>query len=161
MHVLGFEVLFFSPYLPSVWLQEVPPTDLEKAPATAAASKPAPARSSKPRPKSRMSRYRSSSSQRARRQRQALAQQAAELGQGVAEEGTAGAAATEPGVGEGALGGGQPLDADGLGGVASGALGNKAQLRYPKTKKVRSSPRPLFCCSSNEHFTCHVNMVFQ
>ncbi|XP_061075888.1 histone-lysine N-methyltransferase SETD5 isoform X2 [Conger conger] len=117
------------------YITEVPPTELEKAPSTPAASKPAPARSSKPRPKSRMSRYRSSSSQRARRQRQALAQQAAEQGQGVAEEGTAGAAATEPGVGEGALGGGQPLDTDGLGGMAAGALGNKAQLRYPKTKK--------------------------
>ncbi|KAG5836113.1 hypothetical protein ANANG_G00251150 [Anguilla anguilla] len=117
------------------YVTEAPPTELEKAPATPAATKPAPTRSSKPRPKSRMSRYRSSSSQRARRQRQALALQAAEQGQGVAEEGTAGAAATEPGVGEGALGGGQPLDTDGLGGVASGALGNKAQLRYPKTKK--------------------------
>ncbi|KAG7478392.1 hypothetical protein MATL_G00080060 [Megalops atlanticus] len=114
---------------------ETPPAELEKAPATPAAAKPAPARSSKPRPKSRMSRYRSSSSQRARRQRQALAQQAAEQAQGVAEEGVLGALSVEPGVGEGVLGGGQPLDADGPGGAASGALGNKAQLRYPKTKK--------------------------
>ncbi|KAJ8367407.1 hypothetical protein AAFF_G00318100 [Aldrovandia affinis] len=107
---------------------EVPPTELEKAHAT-------PTRSSKPRPKSRISRYRSSSSQRARRQRQALAQQTADQGQGVAEEGIAGAAATEPGVGEGLLGMGQPLNSDRLGVAASGVLGNKAQLRYPKTKK--------------------------
>ncbi|MBN3325847.1 SETD5 protein, partial [Atractosteus spatula] len=92
---------------------------VEKAPA-----KPAPAKTSKPRPKSRMSRYRSSSSQRARRQRQALAQQAAEHSQGVSEEGI-------PGV----LTSGQPPDSDGTGGAASGALGNKGNLRYPKTKK--------------------------
>ncbi|KAJ8400635.1 hypothetical protein AAFF_G00394040 [Aldrovandia affinis] len=114
---------------------EVPPAELEKSPATPATSKPAPARSSKPRPKSRLSRYRSSSSQRARRQRQALAQQATDQGQGVAEEGVAGTTATEPGVGEGALGAGQPLDSDGPGGATYGALGGKPQLRYPKTKK--------------------------
>lgn len=117
------------------YVTEVSPTELEKAPATPATVKPTQPRSSKPRPKSRMSRYRSSSSQRARRQRQALAQQAAEQAQGTAEEGTAGATVTDPGVGEGALCGGQVLDTDGLGGVSSGAQGNKAQLRYPKTKK--------------------------
>ncbi|KAI1890457.1 hypothetical protein AGOR_G00153900 [Albula goreensis] len=117
------------------YVTEMPPAELEKAPATPSAPKPPPARSTKPRPKSRMSRYRSSSSQRARRQRQALAQQAADQGQGVAEEGAAGASAAEPGLGEGALVSGQPLDMDGQGGTASGALGNKAQLRYPKTKK--------------------------
>ncbi|XP_015203763.2 histone-lysine N-methyltransferase SETD5 isoform X1 [Lepisosteus oculatus] len=103
---------------------------VEKAPA-----KPAPAKTSKPRPKSRMSRYRSSSSQRARRQRQALAQQAAEHSQGVSEEGIPGGPGAEPGAAEGVLTSGQPPDSDGTGGAASGALGNKGHLRYPKTKK--------------------------
>ncbi|XP_062400582.1 histone-lysine N-methyltransferase SETD5 isoform X3 [Sardina pilchardus] len=100
---------------------------------TAAAPKPPPARSSKPRPKSRISRYRSGSAQRARRQRQALAQQAAEGAGG--EDGAPGSSQGELGQGEGALGAGQAQDGDGYGGSGSGALGNKANLRYPKTKK--------------------------
>ncbi|XP_066554450.1 histone-lysine N-methyltransferase SETD5 isoform X1 [Amia ocellicauda] len=102
----------------------------EKVPA-----KPAPAKSSKPRPKSRMSRYRSSSSQRARRQRQALAQQAAEQGQAVAEEGTPGLCGADPGSTEGLPINGPLMDVDGAGAGVSGALGNRANLRYPKTKK--------------------------
>ncbi|XP_041080254.1 histone-lysine N-methyltransferase SETD5-like isoform X4 [Polyodon spathula] len=102
---------------------------VEKPPA-----KPAPARSSKPRPKSRLSRYRSSSSQRARRQRQAMAQQAAEQGQVAMEEGLSGACGAEPGSAEGGLASGLPLDVDGAAGIASGSLGNRANLRYPKTK---------------------------
>ncbi|MGH0175277.1 UNVERIFIED_CONTAM: hypothetical protein FKN15_070311 [Acipenser sinensis] len=102
---------------------------VEKPPA-----KPAPARSSKPRPKSRLSRYRSSSSQRARRQRQAMAQQAAEQGQVAMEEGIPGVCGAEQGSTEGGLASGLPLDADGAAGTAAGSLGNRANLRYPKTK---------------------------
>ncbi|XP_072571521.1 histone-lysine N-methyltransferase SETD5 isoform X3 [Paramormyrops kingsleyae] len=111
---------------------EVPPPEVEKTPA---ASKPAPVRSSKPRPKSRISRYRSGSSQRARRQRQALAQQASDPGPGVAEEGVAGASGVDLGVGEGVLMVGQPVDPEGPGGAATGTLGSKSGLRYHKTKK--------------------------
>ncbi|XP_022531414.2 histone-lysine N-methyltransferase SETD5 isoform X6 [Astyanax mexicanus] len=108
----------------------------EKAPSTPlAAPKPPPARSSKPRPKSRISRYRSGSAQRARRQRQALlAQQAAEAGAAGGDEGGSAAGPGELGLGDGALGPGQLLDGDGCG-LASAGLGNKAGVRYPKTKK--------------------------
>ncbi|RXM91136.1 SET domain-containing protein 5 [Acipenser ruthenus] len=102
---------------------------VEKPPA-----KPAPARSSKPRPKSRLSRYRSSSSQRARRQRQAMAQQAAEQGQVAMEEGIPGVCGAEQGSTEGGLASGLPLDVDGAAGTAAGSLGNRANLRYPRTK---------------------------
>ncbi|XP_048110461.1 histone-lysine N-methyltransferase SETD5 isoform X4 [Alosa alosa] len=111
------------------------PVETDSKPVTAAPAtpKPPPARSSKPRPKSRISRYRSGSAQRARRQRQALAQQAAEGAGG--EDGAPGASQGDLGQGEGALGAGQAQDGDGYGGAGSGALGNKANLRYPKTKK--------------------------
>ncbi|XP_076125264.1 histone-lysine N-methyltransferase SETD5 isoform X10 [Alosa pseudoharengus] len=111
------------------------PVETDSKPVTAApaAPKPPPARSSKPRPKSRISRYRSGSAQRARRQRQALAQQAAEGAGG--EDGAPGASQGDLGQGEGALGAGQAQDGDGYGGAGSGALGNRANLRYPKTKK--------------------------
>ncbi|MFT7801152.1 SET domain-containing protein 5 isoform X1 [Arapaima gigas] len=117
------------------YFTETPPAEVEKAQPVPAAPKPPPARTSKPRPKSRMSRYRSSSSQRARRQRQALAQQAADQGPSTTEEGAVGASGSELAVGEGVLAGGQPTDIDGLAGTSVGALGNKANLRYPKTKK--------------------------
>lgn len=97
-------------------------------------SKPPPARSSKPRPKSRISRYRSGSAQRARRQRQAfLAQQAAEMGVPGTEEGGTGSATGELGPGDGALGPGQHQDGDSCG-TSSAVLG-KSGVRYPKTKK--------------------------
>uniref|UniRef100_A0A3P8Y9A0 Uncharacterized protein n=1 Tax=Esox lucius TaxID=8010 RepID=A0A3P8Y9A0_ESOLU len=99
----------------------------------AAPTKPPPARSSKPRPKSRISRYRSSSAQRARRQRQALAQQQAALEQGaVAErqEGPLVAPGTELGLVDGALGAGHLTEGEGLSPL------NKGNLRsLPKTKK--------------------------
>ncbi|XP_045079006.1 histone-lysine N-methyltransferase SETD5-like isoform X5 [Coregonus clupeaformis] len=115
--------------------------DTDKAPACtaphlaplAAPSKPPPARSSKPRPKSRISRYRSSSSQRARRQRQALALQQAALEQAVVaegQEGPLGGPGTELGMGDGALGAGQLLDGEGLSALNKGNLRN-----LPKTKK--------------------------
>ncbi|XP_018581399.1 histone-lysine N-methyltransferase SETD5 isoform X2 [Scleropages formosus] len=116
------------------YFTEAPP-EVEKVQVAPPAPKPPPARSSKPRPKSRISRYRSSSSQRARRQRQALAQQAADQVPSMTEEGAVGTPGSELGVGEGVLAGGQPADIDGLAGAAIGAPGNKAGLRYPKTKK--------------------------
>ncbi|GAA6096197.1 histone-lysine N-methyltransferase SETD5 isoform X3 [Tachysurus ichikawai] len=107
----------------------------EKASVTSlVAPKPPPARS-KPRPKSRISRNRASSAQRARRQRQALlAQQAAEAGAAGGEEGGTAAGAGELGIGDGALGIGQPQDGESCG-VSSTALGSKTSVRCPKTKK--------------------------
>lgn len=100
------------------------------------APKPPPARP-KPRPKSRISRNRASSAQRARRQRQALlAQQAAEAGVAGGEEGGNVAGTGELGLGDGALGIGQPQDGDSYG-VSSTALGSKTGVRCPKTKKVK------------------------
>ncbi|XP_051996904.1 histone-lysine N-methyltransferase SETD5 isoform X3 [Xyrauchen texanus] len=98
------------------------------------APKPQAARSSKPRPKSRISRYRSTSAQRARRQRQALAQQTAEGVLPGAEEGGAGASLGEQRQGEGALSSGHLQDSD-THGASSTVMGNKANVRYPKTKK--------------------------
>ncbi|KAL0977853.1 hypothetical protein UPYG_G00162180 [Umbra pygmaea] len=113
-----------------------PDTDKTSAPPLsaplAANPKPPPARSSKPRPKSRISRYRSSSAQRARRQRQALAQQQAALEQGaVAErpEGPLVAPGTELGLVDGSLGGGHLIE-EGLSPLNKGNLRN-----LPKTKK--------------------------
>ncbi|KAK7155130.1 hypothetical protein R3I93_009925 [Phoxinus phoxinus] len=109
--------------------------DPEKPPATPSpAPKAQPARSSKPRPKSRISRYRSSSAQRARRQRQALSQQASEGVLVGGEEGSAGAALREQGQGEGAPSYGHLQDGE-LYGAASAGMGNKTHVRYPKTKK--------------------------
>lgn len=100
------------------------------------APKPPPARP-KPRPKSRISRNRASSAQRARRQRQALlAQQAAEAGAAGGEEGGTVAGTGELGLGDGPLGVGQPQDGESYG-VSSTALGSKAGVRCPKTKKVK------------------------
>ncbi|XP_077428697.1 histone-lysine N-methyltransferase SETD5 isoform X9 [Vanacampus margaritifer] len=106
---------------------------------------PKPARSSKPRPKSRMSRYRSSSSQRARRQRQALAQQAAavaataaeaaaplaEQSAGLDEEGPHGPYGSELCQGDCGLATGQLVEGDGQGFTCI----NRGNLRYLKTKK--------------------------
>lgn len=113
-------------------------TDMEgKAMAVPAPPKP-PARSTKPRPKSRISRYRSGSAQRARRQRQALAQQAAEAAAAAAAiaAGEDGAVMPgEQGPADGSVGAGQVQDGESQGGAGAGAQGNKANLRYPKTKK--------------------------
>ncbi|XP_077055206.1 histone-lysine N-methyltransferase SETD5 isoform X2 [Siphateles boraxobius] len=109
--------------------------DPEKPPATPSpAPKAQPARSSKPRPKSRISRYRSSSAQRARRQRQALSQQAVEGVLVGGEEGSGGAALREQGQGEGSPNYGHLQDGE-LYGAASAGMGNKTHVRYPKTKK--------------------------
>ncbi|KAF4112076.1 hypothetical protein G5714_006871 [Onychostoma macrolepis] len=109
--------------------------DSEKPPATPSpAPKAQPARSSKPRPKSRISRYRSSSAQRARRQRQALSQQAAEGVLVGGEEGSAGAGLREQGQVEGAPNCGNVQDGE-LCGAASSGMGNKTNVRCPKTKK--------------------------
>uniref|UniRef100_A0A673HM19 SET domain containing 5 n=1 Tax=Sinocyclocheilus rhinocerous TaxID=307959 RepID=A0A673HM19_9TELE len=91
-------------------------------------------RSSKPRPKSRISRYRSSSAQRARRQRQALSQQAAEGILVGGEESSAGAGLREQGQGEGAPNCGSLQDGE-LCGATSSGMGNKTNVRCPKTKK--------------------------
>uniref|UniRef100_A0A8C4TK17 SET domain containing 5 n=1 Tax=Erpetoichthys calabaricus TaxID=27687 RepID=A0A8C4TK17_ERPCA len=104
---------------------------VEKTPAKPTASK-----SSKPRPKSRISRHRSSCSQRARRQKQAFAQQAADYAQGMTEEGTQGPCGLESGNTEVGLSIGQPADAEGAAGPAHGNLSNRVNLKYPKTKKV-------------------------
>ncbi|XP_066520897.1 histone-lysine N-methyltransferase SETD5 isoform X2 [Hoplias malabaricus] len=113
-------------------------TSVESEKATSAphvAPKAPPARSTKPRPKSRISRYRSGSAQRARKQRQALlAQQAAEAGAAGGEEGGSAAGLGDLGLGDGALGPGQLQDGDGYG-ATSAVLGSKASVRYPKTKK--------------------------
>ncbi|XP_067315501.1 histone-lysine N-methyltransferase SETD5 isoform X3 [Pseudorasbora parva] len=109
--------------------------DSEKPPATPSpAPKAQPARSSKPRPKSRISRYRSSSAQRARRQRQALSQQAAEGVLVGGEEGSAGAALREQGQGEGAPNYGHLQDGELYGSTSTG-ISNKTNVRCPKTKK--------------------------
>lgn len=118
-------------------------TPLPSPPAPAAPPKPP--RPNKPRPKSRVSRYRSSSSQRARRQRQALAQQAAaataaavaatpssaEQSGGPEEESPEGRYSGEHVHREGSLST-HILDGDsqGLNCIS------RANLRYPKTKKV-------------------------
>ncbi|XP_051751965.1 histone-lysine N-methyltransferase SETD5 isoform X4 [Ctenopharyngodon idella] len=110
--------------------------DSEKPPATPSpAPKAQPARSSKPRPKSRISRYRSSSAQRARRQRQALSQQAAEGVLVGGEEGSAGSALREQGQGEGAPNYGHLQDGELYGAASAAGMGNKTNVRYPKTKK--------------------------
>ncbi|XP_016370398.1 SET domain-containing protein 5-like isoform X4 [Sinocyclocheilus rhinocerous] len=109
--------------------------DSEKPPATPSpAPKAQTSRSSKPRPKSRISRYRSSSAQRARRQRQALSQQAAEGILVGGEESSAGAGLREQGQGEGAPNCGSLQDGE-LCGATSSGMGNKTNVRCPKTKK--------------------------
>ncbi|TVK90499.1 SET domain-containing protein 5 [Bagarius yarrelli] len=94
-----------------------------------------PSARSKPRPKSRISRNRASSAQRARRQRQALlAQQAAEAGAAGGEEGSFASGTGELGYGDGSLGIGQPQDGESCG-VSSTAQGSKTGVKCPKTKK--------------------------
>lgn len=114
---------------------------------------PKPARPSKARPKSRISRYRSSSSLRARRQRQALAQQAAaavvtsvaatpvlaDQSATLDEERSQCPYGAESVHGESSLVG-NLLDGDGLNCISRG------NLRYPKTKKVRLYRKVLQGC---------------
>ncbi|XP_064288844.1 histone-lysine N-methyltransferase SETD5 isoform X2 [Passer domesticus] len=98
-------------------------------------TKPAPAKPSRPRPKSRFSRYRTSSAQRLRRQKQASSQQA-ELTQAVPEEGNTASLVTTTDVSnvEGPGEGRQLTGSDPTAVLATGSQ-SKAAVKYPKTKK--------------------------
>ncbi|XP_077040392.1 histone-lysine N-methyltransferase SETD5 isoform X2 [Agelaius phoeniceus] len=98
-------------------------------------AKPAPAKPSRPRPKSRFSRYRTSSAQRLRRQKQASSQQA-ELTQAVPEEGSTASLVTTTDVSnvEGPGEGRQLTGSDPTAILATGSQ-SKAAVKYPKTKK--------------------------
>lgn len=146
-------------YKDALCMEEKPPLPSPPAPA----APPKPPRPNKPRPKSRVSRYRSSSSQRARRQRQALAQQAAaataasvaatpssaEQSGGPEEEGPEGRYSAEHVHREGSLGS-HVLDGDsqGLNCIS------RANLRYPKTKKVSKLH------SWNQTFSYLIRLIF-
>ncbi|NXS67103.1 SETD5 protein, partial [Pandion haliaetus] len=99
-------------------------------------TKPAPAKPSRPRPKSRFSRYRTSSAQRLRRQKQASSQQA-ELAQAVPEEGSTASLVTTTDVSnvEGPGEGRQLMGSDPTAILAAGSQSNRAAVKYPKTKK--------------------------
>ncbi|KGL97160.1 SET domain-containing protein 5, partial [Charadrius vociferus] len=99
-------------------------------------TKPAPAKPSRPRPKSRFSRYRTSSAQRLRRQKQASSQQA-ELAQAVPEEGSTASLVTATDVSnvEGPGEGRQLTGSDPTAILAAGSQSNRAAVKYPKTKK--------------------------
>uniref|UniRef100_A0A8B9C9M5 SET domain containing 5 n=1 Tax=Anser brachyrhynchus TaxID=132585 RepID=A0A8B9C9M5_9AVES len=99
-------------------------------------TKPAPAKPSRPRPKSRFSRYRTSSAQRLRRQKQASSQQA-ELVQAVPEEGSTASLVTTTDISnvEGPGEGRQSVGSDPTVIVAAGSQSNRAAVKYPKTKK--------------------------
>uniref|UniRef100_A0A8U7MBB0 SET domain containing 5 n=1 Tax=Corvus moneduloides TaxID=1196302 RepID=A0A8U7MBB0_CORMO len=99
-------------------------------------TKPAPAKPSRPRPKSRFSRYRTSSAQRLRRQKQASSQQA-ELAQAVPEEGSTASLVTTTDVStvEGPGEGRQLTGSDPTAILATGSQSNRAAVKYPKTKK--------------------------
>ncbi|KAJ7400937.1 hypothetical protein BTVI_100631 [Pitangus sulphuratus] len=99
-------------------------------------TKPAPAKPSRPRPKSRFSRYRTSSAQRLRRQKQASSQQA-ELAQAVPEEGSTASLVTTTDVSsvEGPGEGRQLTGSDPAAVLAAGSQSNRAAVKYPKTKK--------------------------
>ncbi|XP_062441307.1 histone-lysine N-methyltransferase SETD5 isoform X4 [Rhea pennata] len=99
-------------------------------------TKPVPAKPSRPRPKSRFSRYRTSSAQRLRRQKQASSQQA-ELAQAVPEEGNTASLVTTADVSnvEGPGEGKQLTGSDPTVILAAGSQSNRATVKYPKTKK--------------------------
>ncbi|XP_009862936.1 PREDICTED: SET domain-containing protein 5 isoform X2 [Apaloderma vittatum] len=99
-------------------------------------AKPAPAKPSRPRPKSRFSRYRTSSAQRLRRQKQANSQQA-EVAQAVPEEGSTASLVTAADVSnvEGPGEGRQLMGSDPAAVLAAGSQSNRAAVKYPKTKK--------------------------
>ncbi|NXK78269.1 SETD5 protein, partial [Amazona guildingii] len=101
-----------------------------------AVAKPAPPKPSRPRPKSRFSRYRTSSAQRLRRQKQASSQQA-ELAQAAPEEGSTASLVTTADVSnvEGPGEGRQLTGSDPAAIVAAGSQSNRAAVKYPKTKK--------------------------
>ncbi|XP_062490101.1 histone-lysine N-methyltransferase SETD5 isoform X1 [Pezoporus occidentalis] len=101
-----------------------------------AVAKPAPPKPSRPRPKSRFSRYRTSSAQRLRRQKQASSQQA-ELAQAAPEEGSTASLVTTADVNnvEGPGEGRQLTGSDPAATLAAGSQSNRAAVKYPKTKK--------------------------
>ncbi|XP_048212172.1 histone-lysine N-methyltransferase SETD5 isoform X5 [Perognathus longimembris pacificus] len=98
--------------------------------------KPPPAKPSRPRPKSRISRYRSSSAQRLKRQKQASAQQA-ELSQAALEEGgnNSSVTPTEAGSIESSGENRQLPGTDPTVVTITGSHVNRAVTKYPKTKK--------------------------
>ncbi|XP_012865807.1 PREDICTED: SET domain-containing protein 5 [Dipodomys ordii] len=98
--------------------------------------KPPPAKPSRPRPKSRISRYRSSSAQRLKRQKQASAQQA-ELSQAALEEGgnNSSVTPTEAGSIESSGENRQLPGTDPTVLSVTGSHVNRAVTKYPKTKK--------------------------
>nr|XP_020664489.1 SET domain-containing protein 5 isoform X1 [Pogona vitticeps] len=99
-------------------------------------SKPAPSKPARPRPKSRFSRYRSSSAQRLRRQKQAISQQS-EQSQATPEEGNGTSIATAAEVSnvEGPGEGKQLVGSDPAVAAAVGPQASRVALKYPKTKK--------------------------
>lgn len=107
--------------------------------------KPPPAKPSRPRPKSRISRYRTSSAQRLKRQKQASAQQA-ELSQAVLEEGgnNNSVTPTEAGSVDSSGENRQLTGSDPAVVSVTGSHVNRATSKYPKTKKV--SHEYIFMC---------------
>ncbi|XP_063797079.1 histone-lysine N-methyltransferase SETD5 isoform X2 [Pseudophryne corroboree] len=98
------------------------------------APKPITPKSTRPRPKSRMSRYRSASAQRLRRQRQAVAQQV-ELAPPVAEDRTTSAATTEAGTTENVGISDIPQGSESPTVAQVVTQPTRASLKYHKTKK--------------------------
>ncbi|KAK2491395.1 hypothetical protein MC885_007306 [Smutsia gigantea] len=98
--------------------------------------KPPPAKPSRPRPKSRISRYRTSSAQRLKRQKQAIAQQA-ELAQAALEEGGNNntVTPTEAGSIDSSGENRQLTGSDPTVVTVTGSHVNRAVSKYPKTKK--------------------------
>ncbi|XP_036726176.1 histone-lysine N-methyltransferase SETD5 isoform X2 [Balaenoptera musculus] len=98
--------------------------------------KPPPAKPSRPRPKSRISRYRTSSAQRLKRQKQAIAQQA-ELSQAALEEGgnNSSVTPTEAGNVDSSGESRQLTGSDPTVVSVAGSHVNRAASKYPKTKK--------------------------
>nr|XP_033782061.1 histone-lysine N-methyltransferase SETD5 isoform X5 [Geotrypetes seraphini] len=108
----------------------------QEAAAEKPVSKSGPAKPSRPRPKSRISRYRSSSAQRLRRQRQANSQPV-EVVQTVPDEGATSTSVTtvESSSTEVAATSGPLLGTDSTTVVMAGSQANRTGLKYPKTKK--------------------------
>ncbi|XP_075039589.1 histone-lysine N-methyltransferase SETD5 isoform X2 [Mixophyes fleayi] len=99
------------------------------------APKPITPKSTRPRPKSRMSRYRSASAQRLRRQRQAVAQQV-ELAPPVPEERTLSSATTEPGATENVGTDDVPQGSESPTVTQVVTQPTRASLKYHKTKRT-------------------------
>ncbi|XP_043563712.1 histone-lysine N-methyltransferase SETD5 isoform X4 [Chiloscyllium plagiosum] len=112
-------------------LRAIAQSKLEQVPEKPA--KPPVSKPTKPRPKNRFSRYRSSSAQRLRRQRQASSQ--AEPAPVVAvEEGATGAVVTDSATAEGLTNVGAP-GVETTSGTVIASQTNRTNLKYPKTKR--------------------------